>query len=131
MTNIKKAREAIGLSQKEVAISLGVSNPTVSDWERGIKNPSGKNLKKLATLLNCSTDYLLGVSEQTSETTRQSLREKFDMPDGIDIDTAIEAMHKNPKLKVLFSRSAKMDDADLDFMLQLIDRINKENEDGL
>lgn len=30
--NMKKAREAAGFSQKQVAITLKVSTPTVSDW---------------------------------------------------------------------------------------------------
>lgn len=66
MNNIRRAREAKGLSQKEIAISLGVSNPTVSDWERGVKTPAGKNLKKLADLLNCTIDFLLGIAESSS-----------------------------------------------------------------
>lgn len=59
-TNIKKAREAAGKSQKEIAITLGVSAPTVSDWEAGKMFPSAKNLVQLADYLNVSTDYLLG-----------------------------------------------------------------------
>lgn len=59
MTNIKKSREKAGLSQKYVALSLGVSAPTVSDWENGKINPSIKNLKSLASLFGVSIDYLL------------------------------------------------------------------------
>lgn len=59
-TNIKKARENAGLSQKHVALSLHVSSPTVSDWEAGKIMPSAKNLLQLSKLLQVSTDYLLG-----------------------------------------------------------------------
>lgn len=58
-TNIKKARKMAGLSQKEVAVTLKVSAPTVSDWESGNMYPSAENLKKLSVLLNCPIDYLL------------------------------------------------------------------------
>lgn len=64
MNSIKIARTNAGLSQKEIAITLGVSVPTVSDWESGKKFPSGKNLVKLAQLLKVSTDYLLGLEEK-------------------------------------------------------------------
>lgn len=64
MNSIKIARTNAGLSQKEVAITLGVSVPTVSDWESGKKFPSGKNLVKLAQLLKVSTDYLLGLEKR-------------------------------------------------------------------
>ena len=66
MNRIKKARLAAGLSQKKVAETLGVSAPTVSEWESGKKFPAGKNLLELSRLLSCSTDYLLGQSNDPS-----------------------------------------------------------------
>lgn len=42
MTNFKKARLKTGMSQKEIAITLGVSGPTVSEWESGKKRHLGK-----------------------------------------------------------------------------------------
>lgn len=59
MSNLKIAREKANMSQKEVAIELKVSAPTVSEWESGKKNPNAKNLKKLSKLYNTTTDYLL------------------------------------------------------------------------
>lgn len=61
---MRKAREEAGLSQKEVAISLGVSAPTVSDWESGKKNPNSTNLRELVKLYNASADYLLGITDK-------------------------------------------------------------------
>jgi len=57
--NILEARQASGLSQKAVAITLGVSAPTVSDWEHEKKYPTAENLKQLSDLFSVSTDYLL------------------------------------------------------------------------
>ncbi len=57
---IKEARVKAGLSQKEAAISLHVSGPTVSEWESGKKTPSTDKVIKMAKLFNVSTDYLLG-----------------------------------------------------------------------
>lgn len=57
--NILKVRKASQKSQKEVAITLNVSAPTVSDWEREKKYPTVENLKQLADLFSVSTDYLL------------------------------------------------------------------------
>jgi transcriptional regulator with XRE-family HTH domain len=59
-TNFRNARILRGLSQKEVAHHMKVSNPTVSDWEHEKKTPTGKNLILLADLFGCSVDYLLG-----------------------------------------------------------------------
>lgn len=61
--NMKKAREAAGFSQKQVAITLKVSAPTVSDWEAGKISPSAANLKKLTELYHVTADYLLGSTD--------------------------------------------------------------------
>ena len=71
MNNIKSARERAGISQKELAVSMGVAQPTVSNWESGEREPMGKNLAKLAGLLGCSTDFLLGKTE--NPTPREAL----------------------------------------------------------
>ena len=63
MNNVKRAREAKGISQKELAITLGVAQATVSNWETGRMNPANKHLRKIATLLSCTTDYLLCIPE--------------------------------------------------------------------
>lgn len=65
MNNIKKARENAGYSQKQVALTLHVSAPTVSDWEAGKINPSALNLKALGKLFKVSTDYLLGQTDDS------------------------------------------------------------------
>lgn len=60
MNNIRKARENVGISQKDVSLILEVSAPTVSEWENGKKSPSVLHLGKMADLYNVTTDYLLG-----------------------------------------------------------------------
>lgn len=86
-TNIKKAREAAGKSQKEIAVTLGVSAPTVSDWEAGKKFPNAKNLVQLSNYLGVSTDYLLGnekaapsEDEATDETIQKIMGEVNRLP---------------------------------------------------
>ena len=60
MNRYKECRLANDMSQKYVALSVGVSPPMVSQWESGVKKPSKETLLKLADLFNVSTDYLLG-----------------------------------------------------------------------
>lgn len=59
MGNIKAIRKKRGLTQKQLADRLGVKQQNVSDWERGERSPSVKNLKKLADVLNCRIDDLV------------------------------------------------------------------------
>ena len=67
MYQFQKCREMRGLTQKYVAISLGVKAPSVSDWEKGKTKPTLENLIALSKLLNVSTDTLLGVESSPSE----------------------------------------------------------------
>ena len=63
MNKIKEARKAAGMSQKFVAMTLGVKGPSVSNWESGKTTPTPDNLAALAELFNVSVDYLLGRDE--------------------------------------------------------------------
>lgn len=60
MNKIKELREKRGLPQKALAIDLGVTQPTICDWESGRKIPSAKSTAKLADYFGVSTDYILG-----------------------------------------------------------------------
>jgi len=63
MNRLRACREKMDLSQKQVAIEVGVKPPTVSQWESGIKIPSRENIKKLSRLYGVTADYLMGISE--------------------------------------------------------------------
>jgi transcriptional regulator with XRE-family HTH domain len=57
---IKFARESAGLKKADLVRAVGVSAPTISDWESGkIKNIEGENLRKLANALKVNSDWLL------------------------------------------------------------------------
>ena len=57
---IRKFREAAGLTMTELAGKLGVSVPTVSRWESGEDSPAAPRLPLLADALGCSIDQLYG-----------------------------------------------------------------------
>ena len=60
MNRIKELREARGIQQKELAIDLEVTQPTISNWESGYKIPSARSTQKIADYFGVSIDYLLG-----------------------------------------------------------------------
>lgn len=64
--NILEARKSLDMSQKEVALSLSVAAPSVSNWERCLKYPEVENLIQLSKLFEMSTDYLLCLSNKPS-----------------------------------------------------------------
>ena len=61
---LKTLRKKKGVSQKDLAFFLSVSNKTVSKWEKGITSPDLSLLPPLAKYFGVSTDYLLGQSEE-------------------------------------------------------------------
>lgn len=63
---IKKLREAAGLRQYELAERMGVKQASVSAWESGQAMPSAANLLKLADILDCTVDELLGRKKATA-----------------------------------------------------------------
>ena len=63
MIELKNKRIDRGLTQKQIADSLGVKQNTVSQWESGERQPSVGLLPKLAELLDCTVDELLGIEK--------------------------------------------------------------------
>jgi len=66
MTRLRECRENANLSQKYVAITLGISSPSVANWERGKTNPTKENIMRLADLYGVSVDYLLGRTDDVN-----------------------------------------------------------------
>lgn len=52
---IRVRRVELGLSQNELADKLGISQSSLSAWERGIYEPSGANVLLLARVLKIKT----------------------------------------------------------------------------
>lgn len=57
---LQEQRQLKNLTQKEVAKTINVSAPIVSNYEKGERTPSLEVLMALARLYQCSTDYLIG-----------------------------------------------------------------------
>ena len=53
---LKRAREAAGLSQSELARKAGVSLRTIQGWEQGRRSPVSPDFFRLASALGVSAD---------------------------------------------------------------------------
>lgn len=58
MPTIKQLLKQKGINQKHLAIDLGLSQPTISDWINGKKEPTPENLKKLSDYFHVSVDEI-------------------------------------------------------------------------
>lgn len=61
---LKKHRNEIGISQKDISEQLGITQQSYSNWEAGKAQPSPENLKKIAKIFGVSPGYLLGWEDE-------------------------------------------------------------------
>lgn len=60
---VKELRENLGYTQEELADLIGTNQREVSQYENG-RQPRAPRLARLAEVLETTTDYLLGLSEE-------------------------------------------------------------------
>lgn len=60
---LRELRNEKGKKQHEVADYLGITRPAYTAYESGNRQPDLATVTKLAEYFNCSTDYLLGKSD--------------------------------------------------------------------
>ncbi len=62
LKNLKKLRENAGISQKQLADSIGVSQQSINKYENHKIEPDIDTLIKIADYFETSVDYLIGHS---------------------------------------------------------------------
>lgn len=67
MNRVKELRLLSGMQQKEIAAAVGVSRPTVSEWEHQKKDPKGDRLMRLADLFDVPPAYIIRAYDQGTE----------------------------------------------------------------
>lgn len=93
---IRKYREMCGLSQKELAQKIGVSNSRVSNWEQGINRPDADILADICKALNVSPSELLDVRLSPDDLNEQerkvimAYRTKPDLQKAVNILLGLE-----------------------------------------
>lgn len=60
--NFRKIRKESGLTQKEVAKKLNLSQSNVSDWENNVSRPEYENLIALTLIYEVSLEDLLNLN---------------------------------------------------------------------
>lgn len=63
---IAKARGYNLMTQPDLAKHLGVTVQTISNWEHDRRMPDADSIRQLCMLMNVSSDWVLGLSEDMS-----------------------------------------------------------------
>lgn len=64
--NLKRKRESIGMTQTEFADQIGVEQPTVAQYEKGIKQPAFLTVVNIERVLGVSVRELYDGEVETS-----------------------------------------------------------------
>ncbi|HBF1646944.1 helix-turn-helix domain-containing protein [Clostridioides difficile] len=82
---LKSLREEKDVKQVELAKVLKLTSATLSQYEKGIREPNNDTLSKLAEYFNVSTDYLLGRTNirNTTKSAELEIIEKLNFSDDI------------------------------------------------
>jgi len=124
---IKNYREENDLSQREFAKRCGLSNSLISILEMGVNPQTGKPMepdmrtyRRIADGMGITTEALFD-------------RIKSDVEAGSGFSTIdqsiVEALHQNPKLRLLFDIQKNLSDSDLNAVLGVVNAIAKERGD--
>jgi len=63
---LRAMRNMLDLTQSALAERVGITQAYLAELEKGAKRPSIDVLEKLCGTLNCSADYLLGLTDNKS-----------------------------------------------------------------
>ncbi|GIO03438.1 hypothetical protein J5TS2_41060 [Brevibacillus halotolerans] len=70
-SRLKQARENKRLTQIHVAKKLGISNGTLSGYERNYRDPDTETLSQLAGIYEVSLDWLIGITSSSTKETKE------------------------------------------------------------
>lgn len=117
-SRLKEARLRRGLTQEDLARAIGVTKGAIGNYETGVSSPKESVLIKLMSALGIDANYLY--------------QDYVDFSDDNDHDIIAQitqSLQHNPKLGLLFDRSRKMSERDLDAVLGIVEAILKERDD--
>ena len=102
---IKKRRKELGMTMDDLGRAIGVQRSAINKYEMGLIDMKTSTLTAIARALSVPVASLLDDLEADEDSER------------------LEALHQDPRLGLLFDRTRKMAKQDVDFMLQMADRI--------
>lgn len=88
--NIKKLRVEKKLTQKELSALTGISEVMISQYERGVRIPKNRNLRKLASVLDTTGSILLGAELPFDLVSPNDDLDNYESPIAVHANTDLE-----------------------------------------
>lgn len=110
--NLRNLRKQRGYTQDKLAQALGTSQAAITGYEVGTREPSFTTIQRIADFFGVPMSALMPSEDLVDDEVRRMA----------------DALHKNPKLRLLFDRSEYLSDSDLDAVLAVVGAIAKERE---
>lgn len=115
--NLRYLRKKYDMSQEDLANKLGYKSfTTIQKWESGVSEPSVSMVKKIAELFGVTMDQI--TNDDLSDTENHYYLD----PDAAEIAQEVQ---QRPELKILFDASRKVSADDLELVINMIDRLKK------
>lgn len=109
--NLRALRTSRGYSQEKFARMIGSNQVNVSAWEIGTRVPNLATIRHIAETFRVPLSSLINISDTGME-------------DDL-INEIAEAMHQNPKIRLLFDKTRRMTQKDLDVVLSVVEAITE------
>jgi transcriptional regulator with XRE-family HTH domain len=99
-----------------VAKETGISTGTLTDWKMGRSTPKRDKLKLLADYFGVNLEYLTG----------EDVEEKYVIDE--ESKERLEVLKVNENLRILFDSAKKLEPDDIKFVLDMVERMNRDKE---
>ena len=110
--SIRRLRKSRGYTQVEFAKLVGVTQATVTSWERNVNEPNFDMCSRIAGALGVPVSVVYPIGDADDATVRK----------------ISDSLHQNPKLGLLFDRVQLLKPSDLDTVLSVVNAIVKERD---
>lgn len=107
---IKQLCKNAGISLSVLEQELGLGKSTIYRWDT--MPPAIDKVQRVADYFGVSTDFVTGREVTPSDET----------------EAMLEYLHKNPDMRVLLSSSSKLEKEDLDAVVAIVKRMNRERD---
>lgn len=116
---LEELRKKMKMTKKEVAELLKIDQSTYGKYELGKRQPDSEMLKKLAEIFDCTTDYLLGLSNirNPADEIAEAVKDDPELADFWNV------LREREDLKLLFKQTKKLEPKEIQQIIRIIKAI--------